>query len=102
MKNLILDALYRNMLLTASVQPSSDDLLAWIGIYRIDLALNKGSDPYSEVLRERASNYIRNNNLQVPSGADSIFRIRFFEMEKDKASKNIYFCEGDLLNKKKF
>ncbi len=102
MKNLILDALYRSSPLTASVRPSSDDLLAWVGIYRVDLARNRGNDRSSEILRERAGNYIRNHNLQVPPGADSIFRIRFFEMEKEKAAQDIHFCEDDLLNKKDF
>lgn len=102
MKNLVLDALHRGKVLTASVQSSNDRLLAWIGIYRIDLGLSDANDPYSEELRKRARSYIKRNNLTPPSGVGSIYRIRFFEMDKARANQDIYFCEDDLINKKNF
>lgn len=102
MKNLVLDALHRGKVLTASVQSSNDRLLAWIGIYRIDLGLRDANDPYSEELRKRARSYIKRNNLTPPSGVGSIYRIRFFEMDKARANQDIYFCEDDLINKKNF
>lgn len=100
MKNLVLDALHRGKVLTASVQSSNDRLLAWIGIYRIDIGLSDANDPYSEELRKRARSYIKRNNLNPPSGVGSIYRIRFFEMDKARANQDIYFCEDDLINKK--
>lgn len=102
MKNLILDALDRDKILTASVQSSSSDLLAWIGIYRIDLGLNGVNTPYFEELRRQARNYIKIHNLMPPQGVDSIYRIRFFEMDKARASEDVHFCEDDLLNTKNF
>lgn len=85
-----LNALHRGQSLAASILPSAPNLLAWVGVYPLDLS------------RETTRELLRNHGQAIPLPSVKAYRIRRFEVERVLIEQDASIAEPDLKNKSNY
>jgi len=82
----VLSSLHRGTHLAASVNPSSADRLAWVGVYPLDLE------------NQRAREFLRNQGVELFPSSGRAYHIRGFEVQSRLIEADLSIGETELEN----
>jgi len=85
-----INSLHRGQALATSIPSSGPHMLAWIGVYPLDLT------------RETTREFLRNNGQPTPLSGVRVYRIRRFEVDLSLIQQNVHVSESQLQNRSNY